>query len=167
MKRWYVARTHPQGEAKAVSNLLRQGFLAYLPRYLKRRRHARRVDMVAAPLFPRYLFINFDVTAARWRAISSTIGIDRLICAEDTPMPVPDGVIEDIKAREGEDGYVPVGCGAGFARGEPVQILSGALSDHVGLFDCPSDEQRVFVLLNLLGRQVRVRVPLDTVAAAV
>ena len=27
--------------------------------------------------------------------------------------------------------------------------------------------QRVFVLLNLLGRQVRVRVPLDTVAAAV
>lgn len=82
-------------------------------------------------------------------------------------MPVPDNVIEDIKARENEDGYVPVGRPTGFARGEPVQILSGALSDHVGLFDCPSDEQRVFVLLNLLGRQVRVRVPLDTVAAAI
>ena len=82
-------------------------------------------------------------------------------------MPVPNGVIEDIQARETEEGYVPVGAAAGFARGEPVQILSGALSDHVGLFDCPSDEQRVFVLLDLLGRQVRVRVPLDTVAATV
>jgi transcriptional antiterminator RfaH len=39
--RWYVAQTQPNAEAKAVAHLNRQGFGTYLPRYLKRRRHAR------------------------------------------------------------------------------------------------------------------------------
>ena len=50
---WYVVHTHPRAEAKALLNLDRQGFSCYLPRYLKRRRHARRLDTVAA-VFPRY-----------------------------------------------------------------------------------------------------------------
>jgi transcriptional antiterminator RfaH len=34
-----------------------------------------------------------------------------------------------------------------------------------GLFDGTSDEERVIILLDLLGRQVRVQVPLETVQA--
>ena len=55
---WYVAQTQANAENKAVAHLARQGFATYLPRYLKRRSHARRVDVVAAPLFPRYLFVR-------------------------------------------------------------------------------------------------------------
>lgn len=166
MKSWYVARTRPQGERKALLNLVRQGFQVYLPRYLKRRRHARKVEWVESPLFPRYLFVNFDPGAARWRAISSTFGVDRLICTEDMPVPVPAGVVDDIRAREDERGYVPMGEERPFARGDRVQVLSGALAEFIGRFDCASDEERVFVLLELLGRQVRVRVPSDSLAAA-
>ena len=61
MNRWYVAQTHAQAEAKALLNLARQGFQSYLPQYVKRRRHARRVEWVKAPLFPRYLFVRFDL----------------------------------------------------------------------------------------------------------
>jgi transcriptional antiterminator RfaH len=46
-----------------------------------------------------------------------------------------------------------------------VQIMTGALCDQVGLFDCATDNERVFILLDLLGRKVRVRVPLGTVSA--
>ncbi len=42
MKQWYVVHTHPRGERLAAVNLRRQGLDAYLPQYLKRRRHARR-----------------------------------------------------------------------------------------------------------------------------
>ena len=45
-------------------------------------------------------------------------------------------------------------------------ITEGALNDIVGLFECENGEGRVIVLLDLLGRQVRVRVPLAAVAAA-
>lgn len=67
--RWYVVQTHINGEAKAANNLTRQGFGVYFPRYLKRRSHARRVDVVARPLFPRYLFVAIDLATQRWRSI--------------------------------------------------------------------------------------------------
>src|SRR5664279_3292931 len=74
---WYVAQTHVHAETKATLHLRRQGFDVYLPRYRKQRRHARRVDIVAAPLFPRYLFVSVDLATQRWRSIRSTVGITR------------------------------------------------------------------------------------------
>jgi transcriptional antiterminator RfaH len=52
-----------------------------------------------------------------------------------------------------------------FRHGEPVQVLSGALADRVGFFDCVTDEGRVILLLDMLGRQVKIKVPLESVAA--
>ena len=162
--RWYVVHTRPRAEETALRNLLRQGFSGFLPQYWKRRRHARRIDLVPAPMFPRYLFVAMDVAMTRWRAISSTIGVSHLVCHGDRPVAVPDGVVEDIQARAGEDGMVAVEPRVPFTRGEPVQVLSGALANQVGFFDCATDEARVVLLLDLLGRQVRVKVPLDAVA---
>src|SRR2546430_6869407 len=104
--RWYVVQTQPHAEAKAASHLSRQGFAVYLPRYLKRRRHARRIETVAAPLFPRYLFVTVDMMCQRWRSIHSTIGVSRLVCNGDDPVPVTDDVIETLRAREDEQGFV-------------------------------------------------------------
>lgn len=165
MSRWYVVHTHSQSEFQAYSHLKRQGFLAYLPQYLKRRRHARRVDSVRRPLFPGYLFIMMDVERIRWRAIRSTVGIRSLICNGELPAAVPEGVIEEIKAREDEGGLVPVAVPAPFNRGETVRVSHGAIHNQVGLFDCASDEERVFVLLSLMGRQLRVRVPATAISA--
>ena len=53
MQRWFVVRTHPQGEFKALGHILRQGFDAYLPRYLKRRRHA---NLITSPFRAQLLF---------------------------------------------------------------------------------------------------------------
>ncbi len=35
--------------------------------------------------------------------------------------------------------------------------------DQLGLFQCATDEDRVILLLDLLGRQVKVKLPLDSV----
>ena len=45
-ERWYVVQSQPNAELKAAAHLNRQGFTTYLPRYMKRRRHARRVEDV-------------------------------------------------------------------------------------------------------------------------
>jgi transcriptional antiterminator RfaH len=163
MDSWYVAHTHPRGEHLALTNLRRQKFEAYLPQYLKRRRHARRTDWVMTPLFPRYLFVNMDVAQTRWRAINSTIGVHYLVCNGDLPTPIPPGIVEEIRAREDDKGVVLMDRGPLFKKGEVVQITTGALSDQVGLFDCATDDQRVVILLELLGRHVRVHVSAEAV----
>ena len=44
-------------------------------------------------------------------------------------------------------------------------VVDGPLNDLEGLFESPTDEERVTILLNLMGREVKVRVPLETVYA--
>jgi transcriptional antiterminator RfaH len=164
--RWYVVQTQVNGEAKAAQHLQRQGFDIYLPRYLKRRRHARKVDFIARPLFPRYMFVAIDMATQRWRSIQSTFGVSRLVCNGDNPAMVPDGVVGALKAREDNGGYVKLDQRAKFALGEKVRVLAGAFAENLGLFDGMADRDRIAILLDLLGRKVRVSIEADLVTAA-
>ncbi len=164
--RWYVVQTRVNREAEAAQNLLRQGYEIYLPRYLKRRRHARRVDLVAKPLFPRYIFVAIDLATQRWLSILSTQGVSRLVCNGEEPAAVPDGVLGVLRAREDARGFVSMEAKPGFALGEKVRVLAGAFADSAGLFDGMGDHDRVAILLDMLGRKVRVHLDADLVAAA-
>ena len=164
--KWYVVQSQPNAEIKATLHLQRQCFDVYLPRYQKRRRHARRVEFVTAPLFPRYLFVSIDLTAQRWRSVFSTVGVSRLICTGETPTPVPDAVIAAIRAREDASGLVNLGNRPLFAVGDKIRLLDGAFADCLGLYEGLKDSDRVAILLDLLGRKVRVMVDIDAVAAA-
>jgi transcriptional antiterminator RfaH len=164
--RWYVVQTQVNSEAKAAANLDRQGFAVYLPRYLKRRSHARKVETVARPLFSRYLFVAIDVAAQRWRAVQSTLGVSHLVCWSDKPASVEDGVINALKAREDEDGFIKLARRSTFAAGDRVRVIEGAFTDSLALVEGVSDRERVAILLDLLGRQVRALVSPDLIAAA-
>jgi transcriptional antiterminator RfaH len=163
--RWFAVQTHPHAELRAAAHLLRQGFGVYLPRYLRRRRHARRTETVPAPLFPRYLFVAVDLATQRWRAIQSTHGVAQLVCAGGVPAPVPDAVIAELRARE-RDGFVHLPPRPHFAPGTAVRILDGAFASCIGLYDGMKDGDRVAILLDLLGRKVRVLIESELVAAA-
>ena len=164
--RWFVAHTQPNAEAKAVANLNRQGFSVYCPRYLKRRRHARKVDTVAAPLFPRYVFVAIDLKAQRWRSIYSTVGVARLVCNGDDPAAVPEGVVAALRTREDMSGFIRLDSRPGFRPGEQVRVLDGAFSSCLGLFEGMAERARIAILLDLLGRKVRVVLDADLVTAA-
>lgn len=166
MSDWYVVHTHAQSEEKAVHHLNNQGFEAYLPKYLKRRRHARKTELVKSPLFPRYLFVKFDMSLHRWRSINSTLGVKHLVCTGDTPSAVPSEIIEEIKCHENENGIVVVDPRGRFQKGDPVRLLEGPFADVVGFFDGATDDQRVMILLDLMGRRVRVKLKSEFVEAA-
>ena len=164
--RWFVVQTQVNGEAKAAQNLKQQGYDVYLPRYLKRRRHARKVDFTAKPLFPRYMFVAIDMATQRWRSIQSTFGVSRLVCNGDEPAAVPEGVVDALKQREDENGFVRMDLKPSFAVGDKVRVLAGAFMDNAGLFHGIADHDRVSILLDMLGRKVRVLLDADMVAAA-
>ena len=164
--RWYVVQTHPHAESKAQMHLSRQGFSTYLPRYLKRRRHARRFEIVARPLFPRYMFVAIDIATQRWRSVCSTIGITRLVCQGDRPAAVPDAVVDGLRRDEDSAGFIRLPVRPAFKPGETVRVLDGVFSTCLGLFEGMTDGERVAILLDLLGRKVRVVMDVESVAAA-
>ena len=164
--RWYIVQTQPNAERKAVAHLERQGFTTYLPRYRKRRRHARRTEIVLAPLFPRYVFVSIDMEAQRWRSIQSTLGVSRLVCHGDAPAMVPPAVLDALHARESNDGIIDIDTPSRFARGDRIRVTSGAFGDCFGLFESMTDSERIAILLDLLGRKVRVVLDAEDVVAA-
>jgi len=138
----------------------------YLPCYRKRRSHARRVDWTRAPVFPRYLFVRLDIEITQWRSILSTIGVSDIIRNDERPVPLPEGVVETLKAREERDGTLVVDLHDKLRKGEPVDISLGSLAGQSGLFECEDGKNRVIVLVDMLGRRVRLSVGAEAVARA-
>ena len=159
MNRWYVVNTKAKDEHRAALNLRRQGFDVYLPCYSKRRSHARRTDYVRAPLFPKYVFVNLNLDNSRWASINSTRGVHHLITFGNLPTPVPPGIVEEIRNREDEGGMVSLNRQFNIKKGEKVTVVSGAFCNQTGIFECQDDEDRIVVLLELLGREVKVSLP--------
>ena len=157
MKQWYVVNTKAREEPKASFNLKRQGFNSYLPQYKKTRRHARRIDTVLAPLFPKYLFIEFDLDLERWSSINSTAGVKKLIMFGSLPATLPSELVEEIRTREDVEGVVSLSQYLKIKQGDQVTINSGAFNEHRGIFECQDDDKRSIILLKLMGRDVRVR----------
>ena len=53
-----------------------------------------------------------------------------------------------------------------FAPGDKVRVIDGVFDACLGLFEGMADRERVAILLDLLGRKVRVILDGDAVAAA-
>ncbi len=161
MQRWYVGQTHHGQESVALKQLELQSFIAFVP-YLTIERVRRGVPyQVAEPLFPNYIFIRFDIIE-RWQPIAHTRGMRRLLGNDNTPCPLPRGYVE-VLAPCREPSLVLV------RRLEPgvsqVRIKTGQFSGLTGLFQAQAND-RVKILLQILGRGVCVTAPIAAIEAA-
>ena len=159
---WYVAQLKPNGFARAVANLTRQGFDTFMPMQNRTIRHARQLKNVTRPVFPGYLFVQFGADRADWRKINSTFGVSRLISFnERQPAPVPTDLIAGLRARCNErDILQPL---RDLKKGEQVRLLSGAFADFVGEVETLMGDESVRVLLEIMGQSTRLDLPLGQV----
>ena len=165
MNQWYVVYTQPSREIFAQQNLKDQGFDVYLPLFKKIRRHARKVEEVLAPLFPRYLFASLTMEAQGWRCINGTRGVVCVLTQNETPSVVPSSVVEAFKAQESKEGVVTLNSLTNFVKGDKVRVLEGAFEGLSGTVDALDDKRRVQLLLDFLGRDVKVLLPEYSVEA--
>lgn len=163
-ERWHAVRTLPQREKLAVQQLTNQDYRVFLPMHLKTRRHARKVETITAPLFPRYLFAVLDRTKDRWRSINGTVGVERLLTSGGEPQAVPRGLIESLILATSEDGAVRFDFG--LREGQSVKVIAGPFADLIGRLECLNGNDRVNVLLELLGGTIRVALPRTLLAPA-
>lgn len=160
-RRWYVAQTEPKKERLAVVGLERQSFLSLCPCYHKIRRHARRIETVLAPLFPGYVFVNFDLDKDSWRSINGTLGVRRLISFDPvTPLPMPDEAMIPLLNPRGDSLGNAVG---GVQVGGTVRMISGPFAEQLATVETLDDKGRIRLLFDILGSAVRLRLRVDGV----
>lgn len=154
---WFAVQLKPNAEAIARRNLAQQGINVFAPFEVVTVRRGQRLAQVNKSLFPGYLFVSFDREAMRWRTINSTYGVSRLVSfGSEGPAEVPLELIEALRQRcDGEGRLIEA---AQFARGDQVRLVNGPFADFVGTIDGLNPEQRVWVLLDVLGKSTRVTV---------
>ncbi len=163
---WYVVHTKPRREAVAADNLQRQGYTVYLPRLQRRKyRRTRWVDIIE-PLFPRYLFIRLTLNADNIAPLRSTRGVSALVRFGDAPAPVPEAFIASLKQTEDPQ----LGCHrhreTPLKAGAKATIVQGPFAGVTGIVERVSGDERVYLLLDMLGRQNRVALTMDTLVPA-
>lgn len=165
MSQWFIVRTQSRAEERAVWHLNNQDFETYLPRYSKKIRHARKTQTVLRPLFPGYLFVRIDTQAQRWHAINGTVGVISLVQFGNSPKSINSAVVDAIRAREDAAGIISL-TPDGLKKGDRVRVREGAFAECTALLEEVSDQKRVYLLLDLMGREVRVSMPMENLAKA-
>ena len=166
MKYWYLVHTKPRKERVAEQNLQRQSYEVYLPLIQQPRRQRSRWIEAIDPLFPRYLFVRLRPGYDNISSIRYTTGVRNLVRFTAEPTVVPDHIIESIKhAADPNTGlYHPQG--PLFEPGDKVIIDKGPLAGLGAIFLAETGQERVVILLEMLGRENRVIVKRDLLRLA-
>ena len=147
---WYAIHSKPRQEERALDNLQRQGFEAWLPMLTVEKVLRGKLANVTEPMFSRYLFIRLDTEQTNWSPIRSTLGVSRLVSFGNRPAVVADELIQALQTvpqRAPERLFQP---------GQTIKIVSGPLKGIEGIFQQAAGEHRAMVLIDLLNKQHRV-----------
>lgn len=141
---WFLVRTKPNREHYAAGHVKRQGCEIFLPEFYDTIR--RKI----AILFPSYLFVLTH--GGQWSFLLSTYGVAGIIKTGDEACPVPNVVVEKLKRSRNKQGLIVLPARRRFHFNQRVRIISGSLTDYIGLYQGTNSEYRVRVLLEFMGR---------------
>lgn len=151
---WYALRVKSRHENTVAAHLQARGFSSFLPFYKCRRRWSDRFKEIELPLFPGYVFCQFN--ALNRMPILSVPGTVHVVGAGKTPVPVEPAEIAAIQAAV-KSGLPSQPCP--FLRiGQKVRIEDGPLCGVEGILTDFKGHQRLVLSISLLRRSVAVQV---------
>jgi transcriptional antiterminator RfaH len=159
LARWFLVMTKVGNEAHAQAQLERQGYCVYYPRLRQPKLfRGRWVDRVVG-LFPRYLFLQ--VSPAQCLApVRSTRGVSSVVRFGSQYAMVPDEIVRDLERRaDPVSGLHRLNRERSFDADSAVRVIAGAFNGLDGVFQREAGDERVVVLLELLGLPTRVLIP--------
>ena len=167
MKHWYLVHTKPRQERVAEQNLQRQTYEVFLPLIKQMRRRRGHWHEVIEPLFPGYLFVRLQMGYDNISPVCYTTGVRNLVrFGAKEPAIVPDQIIDSLmRAADGNTGlhYLQNPL---FQTGSTVIIDKGPLAGLKAIFLAETSEERVIILLEMLGRENRIIIERDLLRLA-
>lgn len=163
---WHVVYTNIKCEFRANMGLKAKGFETFLPYIRKRIRHARYTNVVDRPLFPRYLFVRFDIERDEWfHPIKTTDGVEDLIRNNNIPVRIRDDDMAPVIAAQKAGDFDltrkrPIA--SDYAPGELARISDGPFTGfNATVVAAMPEKNRVDVMLEIMGRASTMRLKYD------
>lgn len=154
---WYVAYTQPKREPLAVSNLIQQGFQAYLPQYKILKKSPAGLLPVFVPMFPRYVFFRPGSARQSISGARSTRGVAFTLSFGVNPAVLRPEQLRAIQLCESQRNQAGLEEISPFQPGLKVRLRHCGLQGMEALVQSVS-AKRVTLLLELLGTQSAVHV---------
>ena len=156
---WYALKVRPRFERSVVTHLQSRGYDPFLPSYAVKRQWSDRVKSIELPLFPGYVFCQFDINARF--PIVTTPGVSFVGGIGRVPEPIAQTEIDSIRSVIASGlHYEPYPY---LSLGQLVQVERGALTGLVGLITDLKSGSRLIISINLLKRSVSTEIDRDWV----
>jgi transcription antitermination factor NusG len=157
---WYALYVRSRHE-KVVEDVLRgKGYSAFSPGYRVRRKYSDRTVDVEVPLFPGYVFCQFD--AARRLPILTTPGVTFVVSTAGAPQAIEAHEIASLQTIVASGR--PVQPWPFLKEGQQVRVQAGPLSGALGTLVRVKNDARLIVSVTLLQRSVAVEIDQDSAA---
>ncbi|ARQ01896.1 transcription termination/antitermination protein NusG [Pseudorhodoplanes sinuspersici] len=173
-KAWHIVRAVGKSDLQVQERLHDLHIEFYYPQVLEMRKVPRRQLSASqrrsnveikrpqpSPMFPKYIFVHFDMERGGWRDLFRHAGVGGMVCHGDLPVWVPDTLISSIKGRE-NNGLVPgtVATRVVFNVGDMVTVTSGPFASFPAVVERGLDvaiedldpEDRISVAISIFGR---------------
>ena len=151
---WFALTVKPRHEKMAAQNLQLRGLESFLPLYNARRQWSDRVQTVATPLFPGYVFCRFPLPD--WLRVLNTPGVSTVVGFGKQPARVGASEIQAIQKML--DSGLRVSPWPYIEAGDPVEIAGGPLDGLRGIALREKGVDRFVVNVELLRRSVAVEI---------
>ena len=154
MKNWYLIKTKPRQENVAIKNLENQKYSTYCPTV--------KIKNNNVVLFPGYIFIHLDKKQENWSPIRSTKGVLNFVRFGLNFAQVPDTIIKFLKANQLINKEKLKNLNK-LKSGDKVQITDGVFKNCVAIFKSSKPQERVVLLMNILGQQQSITIKQESV----
>ncbi|MCY3419545.1 transcription/translation regulatory transformer protein RfaH [Citrobacter sp. BNK-39] len=151
MQSWYLLYCKRGQLQRAQEHLERQAVNCLTPMITLEKIVRGKRTTVSEPLFPNYMFVEFDPEVIHTTTINATRGVSHFVRFGATPATVPSPVIHQLSIYKPEgivDPQTP-------QPGDSVIITEGAFEGLKAIFTEPDGETRSMLLLNLLNKEVK------------
>lgn len=150
MESWYLLYCKRGQLLRAKEHLERQSVHCLSPMIALEKIVRGKRTTVSEPLFPNYLFIEFDPESIHTTTISATRGVSHFVRFGALPATVPHNVIKVLQTETPETMVDPETP----QPGDEVLIIDGTFEGLKAIFTEPDGEARSMLLLNLLNKQI-------------
>ena len=159
---WYVMHTKPKKENQVFAYLESQGFEVFYPSMQVKPVNPRALKV--RPYFPRYIFVHSDIEEVGLSVLQWVPNAIGLVKFGGYAAPVPDHIVNELQKRVDEIRAMGGLRRDNLKHGDTVKITEGPLAGYEALFDMRlSGNERVQVLLEMLGRLIKVQVDVSMI----
>ena len=160
---WFAVQLKPNALSIAERNLTRQGFSIFSPKRYENHRKSGRFVTKTVPLFPGYVFVQFDPDSGSWSSLNHTRGVTRLVGdGRGKPVALPQEFMSQLISQCDQDGVFSES--QSLKPGDEIHVLTGPFAKSMAQIESSDSQGRLAVLLEIMGQAVRTYLPRTSVA---